>query len=307
VGIGITLLPVLYRFGGFGGKPPVDGQRRFLNDPEPYLRIVEALGADCAADPNAVIGLAPHSLRAVNQPLLAEVLAQAKKEMPIHIHIAEQVREVEACLQWCGQRPLQWLFERIDVDQRWCLVHATHMNADEIGRLASSGAVAGLCPSTEANLGDGLFQALPYLAEQGRFGIGSDSNVSVSPVEELRWLEYGQRLARKQRCVFADGPQRSTARQLLDHILAGGARACGRQIGRLEPGYRADFLVLDTDHPLLYGRRGDDLLDSWVFAGNANAVRDVYVGGVQVVADGVHAEEERIGARFRQVMSELLG
>jgi formimidoylglutamate deiminase len=305
VGIGITNLPVLYRYGGFGAQPPAPAQRRFVNDADRLLAIVERLRAESAHDPDAATGVAPHSLRAVTGELLDEVLTGFGSSGPIHIHVAEQVGEVEECTAWSGRRPVQWLFDNQDIDARWCLVHATHMNAQEITLLARSGAVAGLCPTTEANLGDGPFEAVAFAAEQGRFGVGSDSNISVSPVEELRWLEYGQRLKHRRRNVLAGGPNRSTARQLLEGALAGGAQACGRRVGRIEPGYRADLLVIDSDHPLLLGRKKDALLDSWVFAGNVNLVRDVYVGGKRVIHEGVHARQEPIGARFRQVMGEL--
>ncbi len=310
-GIGITSLPVLYRHGGFGGAEPNAGQRRFLNDADRFLAIVARLGEAGAGDANAAIGIAPHSLRAITKDLLDAVLAGADADasaddFPIHIHIAEQVKEVEDCVAWSGRRPVDWLFDHFDVDRRWCLIHATHMTETETAALAASGAVAGLCPTTEANLGDGLFDAPRYFAAGGAFGIGSDSQISVSPVEELRWLDYGQRLALRRRTVLAGGPGRSTGRTLFDGACAGGARACGRDIGRIAPGARADFVVLDGGHPLLHGRRGDGLLDSWIFSGNANPVRDVYVGGRAVIRDGRHDREDEIGADFRRAIDDLM-
>ena len=272
-----------------------------------FLRLVEMLLKESSDDPNIATGIAPHSLRAVSKPLLEEVLAGFKdrENCPIHLHIAEQVKEVEDCLAWSGQRPVAWLYDHFDVDERWCLIHATHMNEAETHAVATSGAVAGLCPTTEANLGDGLFNAVPFIEANGRFGVGSDSHISVSPVEELRWLEYGQRLHYRRRNVLAGGTQRSTGRHLFEHAVAGGAHACGRNIGRLEAGHRADLIVLDTTHPTLYRRRADALLDSWIFSGNAPLVRDVYVGGKVVVKNGVHPREEAVAACFRQTLDEL--
>jgi formimidoylglutamate deiminase len=304
-GIGITSLPVLYHDGGFGGQPADPAQRRFLNDADGFMAIVGRLRTASAGDSNAAVGVAPHSLRAVNGSLLDEVLRGPGSDGPIHIHIAEQVREVEDCVAWSGQRPVEWLYARQPVDSRWCLVHATHMSRAEAASVAASGAVVGLCPTTEANLGDGLFDAPGFLARGGRFGIGSDSNVSVSPVEELRWLEYGQRLANRARNMLSGGPSRSTGRTLLEQILAGGAQASGRRTGRIEAGSRADFIVLDVDRPGFHGRTGDAVLDTWIFAGNENRVRDVFVGGQAVIRDWAHPRERDIEARFRQALDQL--
>ena len=308
VGIGLTNLPVLYRYGGFGAQEPLPGQRRFLNDADAFLHLVDTLLQESNDDPNVATGIAPHSLRAVSKPLLEAVLAGFKdrENRPIHLHIAEQVKEVEDCLAWSGQRPVAWLYDHFDVDERWCLIHATHMTEAETRAMAASGAVAGLCPTTEANLGDGLFNAVSFIEANGRFGVGSDSHISVSPVEELRWLEYGQRLHYRRRNVLAGGTQRSTGRHLFDRVVAGGAQACGRKIGRLEAGYRADLIVLDTTHPTLYHRHADALLDSWLFSGNTNLVRDVYVGGKAVVKNSVHPREEAVATRFRQTLDELM-
>ncbi len=305
VGIGITSLPVLYRYGGFGEQPPAEGQRRFVNDAGAYLEIVRALVSAGEQNSNAAVGLAPHSLRAVSSGLLDEVLSAAPPTGPIHVHIAEQEKEVADCLDWSACRPVQWLFEHVAVDQRWCLIHATHMSATEMAAVAGSGAVVGLCPTTEANLGDGIFDAVSFQGRGGRFGIGSDSNVSVCPVEELRWLEYGQRLRDRRRNLLAGGTGRSTGRAVLEHALAGGAQACGRPIGRIAKGARADFIVLDTEHSSFHGRTGDDLLDAWIFSGSGRRVRDVYVGGRCVIADGHHAREREVEARFRRTLDEL--
>ena len=303
-GIGITHLPVLYAHGGFGGKAADSGQRRFVNDADGLFRIFDAVAAEVAGDPQVAVGLAPHSLRAVTPELLAEALAALDARdagAPVHIHIAEQAREVDECLAWSGARPVEWLLGHVAVDRRWCLVHATHMSEAETAHLAASGAVAGLCPTTEANLGDGLFPAPAYLAAGGRLGIGSDSHVSVSPVEELRWLEYGQRLIAWSRNLLAAEPGGSVGAGLWRRALAGGAQAAGRPVGRLAAGCRADLLVLDRDHPILAGRDGDMLLDALVFSGNANPVRDVMVGGRWVVREGRHPLEDEAAAAYRAV------
>lgn len=306
-GIGITHLPVLYAQGGFGGQPPKPGQRRFLHGLEAYLRLLEELWSRHRADPQFRLGIAPHSLRAVTPELLGAAVAGLDRlddRAPIHIHIAEQTLEVEECLTWSRQRPVEWLLDHAPVGDRWCLVHATHMTATETDRLARSGAVAGLCPTTEANLGDGFFPAIAFLAAGGAIGVGSDSHISVSPVEELRWLEYGQRLIERRRNRLA-GRSGSVGADLYQAALAGGATALGRPVGRLAAGARADLLVLDAGHPALCGKAGNRLVDAFVFAGNSNPVRDVMVGGRWVVEAGRHHAEEAVLARFRATMAGL--
>ena len=305
VGIGFTALPVLYRYGGFGGADPVAGQKRFLNDADGFNQIVSRLQQATAGDANAAVGIAPHSLRAIDETLLGEVLGAHDELAAIHIHIAEQVKEVDDCVAWSGARPVDWLCDRFDVDAGWCLVHATHMTERETARLAASGAVAGLCPTTEANLGDGFFNAAQYFAAGGAWAIGSDSHISIDPVEELRWLEYGLRLQTRQRSLAADAATPNPGRYLLDAAWAGGAQACGRRCGRIEVGYRADFVALDVEHPRLYGRDRDALLDSWIFSGNENLVRDVYIGGRKVIDAGRHADEARIAQAYRAALDEL--
>jgi formimidoylglutamate deiminase len=283
-GIGITLLPVLYQTGGFDGVPPAEGQKRFINRVDEFLAMVGELRR---RHPGRVIGVAPHSIRAVSPEGLKEAVADQDL---VHIHIAEQVREVEECLAWSGRRSVEWLLDNCEVDRRWCLVHATHMTEGETHAVAASGAAAGLCPTTEANLGDGFF---PFTHYKGAWGIGSDSHVSVSPIEELRWLEYGQRLLHRRRGVASGG----TA--LWQASLAGGTQAMGREIGALKPGCRADFLVLRDDLPALWGKRTDKFLDAAIFAGNANPVRDVAVGGRFVVRDGRHDGEDGVLAAYK--------
>lgn len=305
-GIGLTLLPVLYSYSGFGGQTPNEGQRRFINSTENYLKLQSRLQPILAQQPAQALGLCFHSLRAVTPQQISEVLAASDKQCPVHIHIAEQQKEVDDCLSWSGRRPLQWLYENTEVDQRWCLVHATHANPEEVTLMANSRAIAGLCLTTEANLGDGIFPAVDFLAQGGRMGIGSDSHVSLSVVEELRWLEYGQRLRdqRRNRLYGADQPM--VGRTLYDAALDGGAQALGQPIGALEVGKRADWLVLDGNDPYLATASGDGILNRWLFAGGDRQVRDVLVNGQWVVRDGRHAGEEESNRAFTQVLRELL-
>ncbi|MEA2756064.1 MAG: formimidoylglutamate deiminase [Aliidongia sp.] len=306
-GIGLTHLPVLYRWGNFAGAPPDDGQRRFLCTPDMLLEITAMLAKAWQSDPERRIGIAPHSLRAVapdDLTVLLDGFAEIDATAPIHIHVAEQIREVEDCLTWSGRRPAAWLLDHAPVDRRWCLIHSTHTDADELASIAARGAVAGLCPSTEGNLGDGVFGLTEFQAAGGRWGIGTDSHISINPVEELRWLEYGQRLAHQRRNL-ASAPGQSTGAALWRRALEGGAQAAGRKIGRLEAGARADLLVLDGEHPLLAGKTGDRILDALVFAGNAALVRDAMVGGIWRVEDRRHAQEREIALAYKRVVRSL--
>jgi formiminoglutamate deiminase len=300
-GIGLTLLPVFYARSDFGGAAARPEQRRFINDPDRYARLVarcrEALGE------TTVIGVAPHSLRAATPEEVAAVVALADRA-PIHIHVAEQQAEVDACVAWSGMRPVRWLFDHAEVDERWCLIHATHVDAEEALSLARSGAVAGLCPITEANLGDGVFPTPTFLDAGGRFGVGTDSNVEIGVANELRMLEYAQRLSRRARNVIAplDG---STGRTLFDAAAAGGAQALGRASGRLAPGAYADIVSLAATSPRLAGRDGDALLDTWIFGGARDCVDAVWSGGRKVVSEGRHILREPIAARFGAVLRRL--
>jgi len=306
VGLGFTALPVLYRYGGFGEADPIAGQRRFLNDCNEFVEIVNALQSASKSDANTSVGIAPHSLRAVSQPLLQDVIDSCGDKLAaIHLHIAEQTKEVDDCLAWSRQRPVEWLFDHFDVSSDWCLIHATHMTPEETQQMASSGCVAGICPTTEANLGDGFFNAIDYLKSSGRWAIGSDSHISIDPVEELRWFEYGQRLCTQSRNLLVSTDKVNTGQNLLEGALAGGAQACGRKIGQIKSGYRADFIVLDDNHPRLYGRTQEDLIDSWIFSGNANLINSVYVGGKKVIDAGHHVQEETIAQNFRNTLDEL--
>jgi formimidoylglutamate deiminase len=307
-GIGMTLLPTLYEAGGFGGAPPGEAQRRFLNAPDDILTLIAELRARHTANPNVRVGLALHSLRAVQPRSLPKIVAAYRAvdpSAPIHIHVAEQIKEVEDCLAWSGKRPVELLLDQVTLDRHWCLVHATHMTATEAQRLAASGAVAGLCPTTEANLGDGFFPMTDYASAGGVWGIGSDSHVSVNPIEELRWLEYGQRLLARRRNLATSGRPGSTGSALWHGALAGGAAALGRRIGMLAPGHRADLVVLADAAPALYGRSQDNLLDSLVFAGRDPLVRDVMIGGKWVVREGRHRSENAIFASYRAAIDRL--
>ncbi len=306
-GIGLTLLPVLYSHSGFGGQAANDGQRRFIHSSDSYLALQQRLQPLLEQQPTQRLGLCFHSLRAVTPEQIETVLAGADSDSPIHIHIAEQQKEVDDCLAWSGRRPLQWLYEHAPVDQRWCLVHATHAQADEVSLMARSGAVAGLCPSTEANLGDGIFPAVDFLAQGGRLGIGSDSHVSVNMSEELRWLEYGQRLRDQRRNRLYRNDQPLIGRSLYDAALAGGAQALGQPVGVLAVGKRADWLVLDGDDPYIATASDDALLGRWLFAGSERQIRDVMVGGRWVVRDRQHAGEQASARAFARVLRELLG
>ena len=303
-GIALTLLPVLYISGGFDGRALTARQRRFGHDVDGYLRLLETLRKHESDDLR--VGIALHSLRAVPEQALREVLASdAAKDRPIHIHIAEQIGEVQDCLATRGARPVEWLFGHADVDARWCLVHATHLTEAETLQLARSGAVAGLCPTTEANLGDGLFPLAAYQDAGGTLGIGSDSHISISPVEELRWLEYGQRLTSGHRNIAARAQGVSVGETLWRVALHGGAQASGLPVGELRIGARADLIVLDENSPLLAARDARSMLDSFLFAGNTPLVRDVMCGGEWVVRDFRHRDEERVAARYRATVSAL--
>jgi formimidoylglutamate deiminase len=303
-GIGITLLPVLYAHGGFGGKAPNDGQRRFINSTDQYLRLHEILVKDCAW-PGRRLGFCFHSLRAVTLDEIKAVMGSSADDRPVHVHIAEQQKEVDDCLAWSGRRPIQWLYDNIAVDDRWCLIHATHAEADEVTAMARSQAVAGLCPTTEANLGDGIFPAAGFLSQGGVLGIGSDSHVSLSVVEELRWLEYGQRLKHEKRNRLY-GANKHVAGYLYRASLQGGAQALGQKMGAIQVGARADLVVLDGQHPMLAHVDGDDILGRWLFAGQNRMVKDVMVGGKWVVRDGRHPGEIEAGQAFAAAVKSAI-
>ena len=302
--IGLTLLPSFYAYGGFGGAPPVAGQRRFINDPDRFLDLVQRARATVATLPEGRVGIAPHSLRAVT-PATLRAICRATPDGPIHIHAAEQLREVEECVAALGRRPVEWLLENAALDSRWCVIHATHTTPGEIAALAASQAMVALCPLTEASLGDGLFDGAAYLAAGGRFGIGTDSNIQIDAAAELRQLEYGQRLARRARNVMTLVEGEATGRRLYATALAAGAQALQRPIGALAVGSRADIVLLDDDHPDLTARDGDHWLDAWIFVAGRSAVKTVLVGGTTVVEAGRHTLRMAIAARFKAVVAKL--
>jgi len=308
-GIAITHLPVLYGCNGFGGMAPQAGQRRFLNDSDGFADLVETLINNYRGDPLVRIGIAPHSLRAVTREQLlhaVDAINRLDLTAPIHIHIAEQIREVEECIAWSGQRPVEWLLNSIDVDRRWCLIHATYANGVERERIATSEAVVGLCPTTEANLGDGIFPAADFLTGGGSMGIGSDSNISVSVIEELRLLEYGQRLSHGRRALLASSESPSVGRYLYDAALGGGTRALAQPMGALEVGRRADVVVLDGETPALVHKSGDTILDALVFAAKHTSIKHVMVGGRWQIRDGRHGQQDAIFERFKTTLATLL-
>jgi formimidoylglutamate deiminase len=300
-GMGLTLLPVLYQSSGFGATAPTEGQRRFVRSTDNMLRLLEQTMPAIKAQ-GAALGLAPHSLRAVPPAALAEAVAGMHAldgAAPIHIHIAEQTAEVGACLAWSGQRPVEWLLNHAPVDERWCLVHATHMTADEYRRAAQTGAVAGICPSTEANLGDGLFDMPQWLAHGGAWGVGSDSHATVNAAEELMLLEYGQRLQRHQRNVLASATHAQVATAVTLQAVQGGAQAAARPIGGLAVGQQADMLSLDPTHLALDGLAAPQMLSAHVFASHrTSAVQHVWTGGQPVVHTGRHALHDEAARAF---------
>lgn len=301
-GIGLTLLPVFYAHSSFGGAAPNEGQRRFINDVTSFGRLLEKSREGVRSLDQAVVGVAPHSLRAATPDELGAVEAMAPNG-PIHIHVAEQVKEVEDCVAWSGKRPVEFLLANAKVDQRWCLIHATHMTEAETIAMAKRGAIAGLCPITEANLGDGTFAAPLFVEHGGRFGVGSDSNVLIGLPDELRQLEYSQRLAHRARNVMARAGG-STGRALFDASLDGGSQALGAGPSRIAAGDPADLVSLDAGHPSLAGKTGDAILDAWIFA-NGSRVDCVWVHGRKQVSGGRHAKHEAVAKRFREVMTAL--
>lgn len=307
-GIGLTLLPVLYAHGNFGGLPPTPGQRRFIHDGAGFGRLLDALAGTVRGRPLQRLGVAPHSLRAVTPQQLREAILHLDAldpAAPIHIHAAEQQKEVDDSLAWSGLRPVEWLLDQVELGPRWCLIHATHLVPSETEGLAASGAVAGLCPSTEGDLGDGFFDAPRYLAAGGRFGIGGDSHVGVDPFQELRLFEYGQRLRHERRNVLVQEPGASLGGRLYRAALAGGAQALAQPVGTLAVGARADWVVLDSDDAALAEQQADSLLDAAIFGPARRPVRDVMVGGTWQVREGRHARSEVSLRRYREVLRRL--
>jgi formimidoylglutamate deiminase len=301
-GIAITLLPALYRWSNFRDKPLQERQLRFESNPDFILKLQEKIRP--LTSPEVVAGVAAHSLRAVD-PASFKDLVQGSTTGPVHVHAAEQTKEVEECVAALGRRPVEWLLENFRVDGRWCLVHATHMTSQETAALAKSGATAGLCPTTEANLGDGLFPLTPYRAAGGRYGIGGDSHVSRDPAEELRLLEYAQRLAARRRNIVAAEKTPAVGTTLWLEAAAG-AKALGRRMGTIAPGMRADLVVLDAEHPDLAGRSGDAIANALIFSGGTRMVRDVMVGGAWKIRQGKHPLENEAAAGYKRAVAGLI-
>jgi len=305
VGIGVTILPALYSWSGFGQQQPSGGQRRFINHTDQYLNLWSELADQVKSKPTQRVGLCFHSLRAVSTEQMNMVLSASDRSVPIHIHIAEQQKEIDDCLAWHKMRPVEYLYSQHDVDKRWCLVHATHLSDKELHQIAVSGAIVGLCTTTEANLGDGFFPLPAYLKKGGRFGIGSDSHISVNVTEELRWLEYEHRLIRQQRNCLLVGESGSTGEMLYQQALNGGAQALGQPVGSLRVGARADWLVLDNNNPFVAASQPSVLFDRWLFGNTNEMIRDVMVAGKWVIRDGKHRDELDVASEFTQTLKML--
>lgn len=303
-GIGLTLLPVFYAHSDFGGAAPTAGQRRFIHDVDGFLTLLHGLVSPCRSA-HARLGVAFHSLRAVTGDEIAAIMKTVPSHAPVHIHVAEQEREVAASIAHSGRRPVERLYDIAGIDERWCLIHATHVTETEMALIAQSGAIVGLCPTTEADLGDGIFPASDFLAADGSFGVGTDSHVGTSVADELRILEYGQRLRDRRRNRMAGGPGSSIGRTLFDCALAGGAHASGIAEAGLSVGAPADLVVLDGRSPYLASVAEDAILDRWIFGGIGSVVRDVMVGGRWVVEDGRHTKDEEIDHAFAATLQRL--
>ena len=308
VGIGLTMLPVLYRFSGFGALEATEGQKRFTNSTLQFNQLVSDCFALSKQYNNTNVGIAPHSLRAVDKTSLVSAVEHVRaldNHAPIHIHIAEQQKEVDDCLAHFNQRPVQWLLNNMTLDKHWCLIHATHINEQELQGIVSSGAIAGICPTTEANLGDGIFPTTEFLSAQGTFAIGSDSHISVNPIEELRWLEYAQRLTKQQRAILATNEQASVGTHLWQKAALGGAQSTHSNTGELALGKQADLLVLDNNKTRLFAHSDKHLLDSFIFASQSNPVCDVMINGCWVVNAGKHAQEQQSAEDFADILRML--
>ncbi len=306
-GIGLTMIPSLYSHANFGGVQHEHGQRRFINTVDTYGTLLDhALSEQSRTAPQGRLKTAMsfHSLRAVTQPQM-EALIPAYPDLNIHMHIAEQEKEVQDSLNWSGKRPAEWLFDTIDVDSKWTLIHATHLNDQERGAIAKSGAIIGFCPTTEANLGDGIFPLQPYIAEGGSFAIGTDSHISIDPVEELRMIEYAQRLTHRRRSLSASDVHRSPALYLYSQALKGGASSMDAPIGAIAVGRFADFVVLDADAPCFDGCAVDDVFDRYVFARQERCVHSVICAGTLMVQNGRHVHEDALRARYKKTLEKI--
>jgi len=307
-GIGLTMLPVLYQYAGFGQQKPNEGQKRFINSTVQFNQLVSDCFDLTQKYPNTNIGIAPHSLRAVDKESMTQAVEHVRSldnKAPIHIHIAEQQQEVTDCLQHYSKRPVQWLLDNIKLDKHWCLIHATHINEQEQQGIVASKAIAGICPTTEANLGDGIFPTTDFLSLNGTFAIGSDSHISVNPIEELRWLEYAQRLTKQQRAVLASPETASVGQNLWHRAATGGAQSTNSNTGSISVGKQADLLVLDEKQISLFANKNTHLLDSVIFASQKNTVKDVMVNGHWVIQNGKHEQEQSSADNFAKLLTKL--
>ncbi len=307
-GIGLTLLPVLYQHSGFGEQTPNDGQKRFINSTEQFNQLVSDCFTLSEQYSNTNVGIAPHSLRAVDKTSLMSAVRHVRNldnQAPIHIHISEQQKEVDDCLAHFGKRPVQWLLDNVELDKHWCLIHATHIDEAERKGIIAKQAIAGICPTTEANLGDGIFPTTEFLAEKGTIAIGSDSHISVNPIEELRWLEYAQRLIKQQRAILATDEHASVGQNLWQQAAIGGAQSTNSNTGCLAIGKQADLLVLDKDKTKLFASANQQLLDSMIFASQQNPVSDVMVNGVWQIKAQQHVEQEQASDNFAKLLVRL--
>ena len=303
-GIGLTHLPVFYMQGGLNGEQLSQFQLRFGNNVDQYFILLEQIEKEIKTAPKDYrLGIAPHSLRAVTPESLKEIL-DTRYFVPVHIHISEQKKEVEDFQYKYGNRPVNWILDNVPVDSHWCLVHATHMLPEETTKLANSGAVAGLCPITEANLGDGIFDGSQYVSSGGKYGIGSDSNIHISLTEELRMLEYSQRLILKERNVMTNNSG-SLGKSIYTSALSGGAQALSRNSGSIASGQWADLLALDSEALALYGSSKNEILDRWIFSADDSLVREVWSAGRQMVVDGRHVKHDQIEKQYRKIISNL--
>jgi formimidoylglutamate deiminase len=307
-GIGLTLLPVLYQHAGFGEQKPTEGQKRFINSTQQFNELVSNCFEMSEGYSNTNVGIAPHSLRAVDKASLksaVEHIRSLDNKAPIHIHIAEQNQEVNDCIEHYGQRPVEWLLNNMELDAQWCLIHATHINEEERQGIIKTAAIAGICPTTEANLGDGIFPTTDFIVENGTFAIGSDSHISVNPVEELRWLEYAQRLITQQRAILATKETPSVGENLWCKAALGGAQSTHSNTGEIAIGKQADLLVLDGNKTRLFAKSNQHLLDSLIFASQTNMVSDVMVNGDWVVCNKQHLDEDESETNFAELLAKL--
>ncbi len=308
-GIAITHLPVLYTYAGFGEKAASPAQGRFTHNTPEFMQLLDSLFFDYKDDPLVKIGVAPHSLRAVSEKQLAELVPFVRSKnanAPVHIHIAEQMQEVNDCRNFYQKRPVEWLMDNYELDKNWCLIHATHLDESEVEKLSHSEAVVGICPTTEANLGDGIFPTQEFLARKGRIAIGSDSHIAVNVADELRTLEYAQRLIKQQRAVLANNECHSVGQNLYAQSAKYGADTVNQNVGEIAVGKRADFVVLDDSHPSLIGKQSAFVLDAAIFACPQMPVKDVMVAGKWQIQSGQHLQQEQIIQEYIQVMQKLV-